>query len=303
MPTPFFGQVFTFTQPDGSPIQLRGWGNQHYAVFETLDGYTVTRNPATGYYEVAQLSPDGDALQPAPVPGVARSTARRRACRPACACGAKGPWPRVARRRCAWRAGAASSGARSGASRCARCARGRGRRPAAGAAAAPDGGRLRRPVPADRLHRRAGDDCARRGRALLQPAGLHRLRQPRLGARLLSRQFDRPLPLHATSSRRTTARTQPKTYYTDRSIRQPQRAVELINEALAHHKANGFDFSPLTADNQGFVVRDERLLRRAGDQQLGRGPVAALLTTWAARCRWRRAGRPSTTSSPRWAPS
>ena len=32
-----------------------------------------------------------------------------------------------------------------------------------------------------------------------------------------------------------------------------QRAYELINEAMAHHKANGFDFSPLTADNQGFV--------------------------------------------------
>ena len=45
----------------------------------------------------------------------------------------------------------------------------------------------------------------------------------------------------------------PKTYYTDRTIPQPQRAIELINEALAHHKANGFDFSPLTADNQGFV--------------------------------------------------
>ncbi|MFZ2650906.1 MAG: M6 family metalloprotease domain-containing protein, partial [Burkholderiaceae bacterium] len=45
----------------------------------------------------------------------------------------------------------------------------------------------------------------------------------------------------------------PKTYYTDRNIAQPQRAYELINEALAHHIAKGFDFAPLTADNQGFV--------------------------------------------------
>ena len=59
------GRKFTFTQPDGSQIQLRGWGNQHYAVFETLDGYTVTKNPATGYYEVARLSADGNTLQPA----------------------------------------------------------------------------------------------------------------------------------------------------------------------------------------------------------------------------------------------
>jgi M6 family metalloprotease-like protein len=45
----------------------------------------------------------------------------------------------------------------------------------------------------------------------------------------------------------------PKTYYTDRTIRQPQRAYELMNEALAFHKAHGFDFSPLTVDSQGFV--------------------------------------------------
>ena len=43
----FDGQIFTFTQPDGTPIQLRGWGDQYYAVFETLDGYTVAKNPAT----------------------------------------------------------------------------------------------------------------------------------------------------------------------------------------------------------------------------------------------------------------
>src|SRR5262245_18510688 len=65
MSTRFSGKVFTFTQPDGSKIQLRGFGDQNYAVFETLDGYTVTKNPVTGYYEVAQLTPDGNALQPA----------------------------------------------------------------------------------------------------------------------------------------------------------------------------------------------------------------------------------------------
>src|SRR5262245_41781732 len=65
----FDGQIFTFTQPDGTSIQLRGWGDQYYAVFETLDGYTVTKNPATGYWEVAQLSSDENALEPAPAPG------------------------------------------------------------------------------------------------------------------------------------------------------------------------------------------------------------------------------------------
>ncbi len=49
MATRFDGKVFTFTQPDGTPIQVRGFGDQNYAVFETLDGFTVTKNPATGY--------------------------------------------------------------------------------------------------------------------------------------------------------------------------------------------------------------------------------------------------------------
>src|SRR5690349_11567269 len=66
MATQFSGRIFTFTQPDGSTIQLRGWGDQYHAVFETLDGYTVTQNPVTGFYEVAQLSADGNTLQPAP---------------------------------------------------------------------------------------------------------------------------------------------------------------------------------------------------------------------------------------------
>jgi hypothetical protein len=65
MPTHFSGKVFTFRQPDGSSIELRGWGDQSYAVFETLDGFTVTKNAETGYYEVARLSDDGSALEPA----------------------------------------------------------------------------------------------------------------------------------------------------------------------------------------------------------------------------------------------
>jgi hypothetical protein len=44
MSFPFFGEEFTFTQPDGTRLAVRGWGDQHGAVFETLDGYTVTRD-------------------------------------------------------------------------------------------------------------------------------------------------------------------------------------------------------------------------------------------------------------------
>ena len=46
MANPFDGEIFTFTQPDGTQFEVRGWGNQYSAVFETLDGYTVGKDLA-----------------------------------------------------------------------------------------------------------------------------------------------------------------------------------------------------------------------------------------------------------------
>src|SRR5688572_15093504 len=66
----FQNKRFTFTQPDGSKIEVRGTGDQHYAVFENLDGFTVVENPTTGFWEIAQVSADGTRLEPA---GVAAS--------------------------------------------------------------------------------------------------------------------------------------------------------------------------------------------------------------------------------------
>jgi M6 family metalloprotease-like protein len=62
MSIPFSGKKFTFTQPDGTALWVRGWGDQHHAVFETLNGYTVTRNPSTGFYEYADVSTDKSQL-------------------------------------------------------------------------------------------------------------------------------------------------------------------------------------------------------------------------------------------------
>jgi M6 family metalloprotease-like protein len=45
----------------------------------------------------------------------------------------------------------------------------------------------------------------------------------------------------------------PRAYYTDESVPQPTRAWELITEALDVLMTQGFDFSPLTADDGGFV--------------------------------------------------
>lgn len=67
MPSPFIKKEFTFTNPDGSAIKVIGSGNQHYAVFETLDGYTVVKNPANGFYEYAERSSDGTRLLPSGV--------------------------------------------------------------------------------------------------------------------------------------------------------------------------------------------------------------------------------------------
>ncbi|WP_295103815.1 M6 family metalloprotease domain-containing protein [uncultured Candidatus Kuenenia sp.] len=64
MPAPFCGKEFTFTQPNGTKFQVKGWGNQYYAVFESLDGFTIMKDPATGYYHYAQVSADGKTLQP-----------------------------------------------------------------------------------------------------------------------------------------------------------------------------------------------------------------------------------------------
>jgi len=64
MPSPFYGKEFTFTQPDGSQIKVKGWGNQHEAVFETFDGYTIVKDPTTGFYQYANLSDDKNYLEP-----------------------------------------------------------------------------------------------------------------------------------------------------------------------------------------------------------------------------------------------
>ena len=73
MPFPFYGEEFTFTQPDGTQFQVRGWGDQHHAVFETLDGYTVVQDPVTGYYQYATIKELTDELEPTGArPGVAK---------------------------------------------------------------------------------------------------------------------------------------------------------------------------------------------------------------------------------------
>ena len=75
MSIPFSGKDFTLTQPDGTQLKVRGWGDQYHAVFETLDGYTVVQDPVSGFYQYAQLSSDHEDLKPTGVrPGAADPT-------------------------------------------------------------------------------------------------------------------------------------------------------------------------------------------------------------------------------------
>jgi M6 family metalloprotease-like protein len=252
MSIPFHGRVFTFTQPDGSTIQLRGWGDQNYAVFETLDGYTVTKNPATGTYEVARVTPDGNALEPAPGPGGPMD-------------GAGGGLPRgarVSRSRAA--VIARESALRNFSRRCAQRRLERRRMLQTIRAIGAAGG----PLLAPPQFQTVGDFV---GLCLLidfsdAPATIPRDEVDRFcnqpgyngfGNNGSVFDFFRDNSIGRCRYTNIVApyyrARHPKSYYTDRTIPQPQRAVELIAEALAHHKANGFDFSPLTTDGQGYV--------------------------------------------------
>lgn len=58
------GMPIEWTQPDGSKLSLRVFGDEFYARTETADGYTVVYNPATQSYEYATRSKNGQKLVP-----------------------------------------------------------------------------------------------------------------------------------------------------------------------------------------------------------------------------------------------
>ena len=62
MPMAFINKGFTFTQPDGTQLRVRGTGNQTQATFETLDGHPLVRNPVSGFYEYARIGAGTDKL-------------------------------------------------------------------------------------------------------------------------------------------------------------------------------------------------------------------------------------------------
>lgn len=59
---PVFGRIFKLRQPDGTPLPVRIWGDEFYRVIESLDGYTLVRDPRTRELCYARLSVRGDDL-------------------------------------------------------------------------------------------------------------------------------------------------------------------------------------------------------------------------------------------------
>lgn len=58
-----FAKIIPFIQPDGTPIQIWGRGDEFHAIFETLDGFSVIYDQALRGYCLARLSADGNALE------------------------------------------------------------------------------------------------------------------------------------------------------------------------------------------------------------------------------------------------
>ena len=55
-----FDEQISFKQPDGTVIQLHGWGDEFHATFETLDGFTVLFDQAAQAYCYARQEGSGE---------------------------------------------------------------------------------------------------------------------------------------------------------------------------------------------------------------------------------------------------
>lgn len=248
MPIPFVGEEFTFFNPDGSEIKVRGWGNQFSAVFETMDGYTVTKDPKSGFFQYAKLSEDKNELVPTgsridQVEGetvsiakhirVRRESARTQALMAQSSMGAQLRWEQRWQER-----------------RATRLARGVGPE-AAGALAGTVGSYvglcvlIQFPdVSGTITTQQVGDYCNQTGYSAFGNNGsvrdyFHDVSDGKLDYTNVVTAY-----YSAKNSR---------AYYTDPKIGYGKRARELIIEALDHLKSQGFNFSQLTTDNQGYV--------------------------------------------------
>lgn len=208
MPTPFAGKVFTFPQPDGTTLQVKGWGNQYQAVFEPLTG-----------------APQAAALAGAVTPALARTSTLVR------------------------------GGSRWETRRNEAQAKLRSVTAAAPALAPPRRGTvgdfvglcllIQFPdVPGTISQGAVADFCNKPGYTGFGNNGsVYDYFLDVSGGKL--RYTNMVAPYYTARNKRA--------YYTDAGVAQPLRARELVEEALAHLRASGFDFSALSADADGYV--------------------------------------------------
>jgi M6 family metalloprotease-like protein len=248
MSAPFFNKRFTFTQPDGSKLEVIGSGNQRDAVFATLDGFTVVEDPATGYYEYAAPALDGQDIQPS---GVTALSADPRAL--GLIANAR-PGRATAKARQREGRGLPAGGTRWEARR--RDARMSQLRAAAGIAPAPPTRQtvgtylglcllVEFPdVPATIDQQEVERFCNQEGyKGFGNNGSVADYFSEASGKKL--RYTNVVTPNYRTKHERA--------YYTNESVQQPVRARELIRESLDYWHSQGFDFSSLTVDNQSFV--------------------------------------------------
>ena len=250
MSTPFNGKEFTFTQPDGTALRVRGWGDQHYAVFETLNGYTVVKDPVTGFYEYADISADGEELLPTGARprlanpqtlGVARGLRIKNEAAKATALEDTNLPPGTSRwevRREQFKATLRNAGAAPG------IALAPPQRETVGDFVGlciliqfPD-------VPGTISRDQVDDFCNKPGYTGFGNNGsVYDYFLEASGGRLKYKSIVTP---YYTAKH-------PRSYYTNEAIPQPLRARQLIKEALKHFRGQGFDFTQLTADSQGYI--------------------------------------------------
>jgi len=245
----FIRKQCTFTQPDGTTLDVVGWGDSHYAVFETLDGYTVTRDPATGFYEYAKVSTDGMDLESVGVAPGSVSPKTLQLTRSA----------RILPEAARAKAHSFVTGLPLGGERW--CER---RRQALEARNPGPGG----PVFAPPKRTTVGQYV---GLCLLVefpdvPRTISVAEVDAFCNQVGYRGFDNQGSVYdyfkevsgGSLSYKTTVveyytAKHPRSYYTNEKVRQPIRAWELIKEALTHLQARGFDFGRLTRDSEGYV--------------------------------------------------
>lgn len=56
---PYEGEEFELKQPDGSYVTVKVYGDEFYTRVEGLDGYSLIRDPKTGWICYADLSKEG----------------------------------------------------------------------------------------------------------------------------------------------------------------------------------------------------------------------------------------------------